>query len=149
MFTDARRENIYVAYKARLRTYLHIAPDASGQDIRKLIDSGFPVSTAKSFCDAVKLSPADRDQIIPVETLTSGLELGKPLTPHRSDRLYRFAHITAMAESIFGSDEKAMQWLSKPKDRFSGKSPLSMLTTTEGASQVEEMLIQLAEGFVF
>lgn len=79
--------------------------------------------------------------------------------PYRRDRvgdfagrlhcLYRFAHITAMVESIFGSDEKAMQWLSKPKDRFSGKSPLSMLTTTQGASQVEEMLIQLAEGFAF
>lgn len=49
-----------------------------------------------------------------------------------------------MAETIFGSDEKAMQWLSKPKDRFSRKSPLSMLTTIRGASQVEEMLIQLA-----
>lgn len=54
-----------------------------------------------------------------------------------------------MAESIFGSEEKAMQWLSKPKDRFSGKSPLSKLATTQGASQVEEMLIQLAEGFAF
>jgi putative toxin-antitoxin system antitoxin component (TIGR02293 family) len=105
-----------VAYKARLRTYLHIAPDPSGQDIRKLIDSGFPISTAESICDAFKLSPADRDQIIPVETLTSSLELRKPITPQQSDRLYRFAHITAMAESIFGSDEKAMQWLSKPKD---------------------------------
>lgn len=149
MFTDARRENTYVAYKARLRTHLHIAPEASDQDIREMIDSGFPASTAKSFCDAVKLSPADRGEIIPGETLTSRLELAKPLTPQQSECLYRFAHITAMAESIFGSDEKAMQWLSKPKDRFSGKSPLSMLTTTRGASQVEEMLIQLAEGFAF
>ena len=138
-----------MAYRAKLRTYLHIAPEESDQDIRKLIDLGFPVSTAKSFCDAAKLSLGDRDQIIPVETLTSCLELGKPLTPQQSDRLYRFAHITAMAESIFGSDEKAMQWLSKPKKRFSGKSPLSILTTTEGASQVEGMLIQLAEGFAF
>jgi putative toxin-antitoxin system antitoxin component (TIGR02293 family) len=71
------------------------------------------------------------------------------VTPEQSDRLYRFAYITALAESIFGSDEKAMQWLSKPSDRFSGKSPLSILTTTQGASQVEEMLMQLAEGFAF
>ncbi|XXE86882.1 DUF2384 domain-containing protein [Pseudomonas sp. D4-18] len=117
--------------------------------MRKLIDLGFPAGTAKGFFDAAKLSPADRDKIIPGDTLTSALELGKPLTPQQSDCLYRFAHIAAMVESIFGSDEKAMQWLSKPKDRFSGKSPLSMLTTTQGASQVEEMLIQLAEGFAF
>ncbi|WP_337999162.1 antitoxin Xre/MbcA/ParS toxin-binding domain-containing protein [Pseudomonas sp. M47T1] len=37
----------------------------------------------------------------------------------------------------------------KPEDRFSGKSPLSMLATTQGASKVEEMLIRLAEGFAF
>ncbi|PHN27126.1 antitoxin Xre/MbcA/ParS toxin-binding domain-containing protein [Pseudomonas sp. ICMP 561] len=149
MFTDARRENTYVAYRARLRTYLHIAPEASDQNIRELIDSGFPASTAKSFCDAVKLSPADRGEIIHGETLTSGLALGKPLTPQQSKRLYRFVHITAMAESIFGSDEKAMQWLSKPKGCFSGKSPFSMLATNSGADLVEEMLIQLAEGFAF
>jgi putative toxin-antitoxin system antitoxin component (TIGR02293 family) len=149
MFTDVRRKNTYVAYRARLQAYLHVPPHASAQDIRKLIDSGFPASTAKSFCDAIKLSPADRGKIIPGETLASGLKLRKPLTPQQSDRLYRFAYITALAESIFGSDERAMQWLSKPSDRFSGKSPLSILTTTQGASQVEEMLIQLAEGFAF
>ena len=64
MSTDAKRENTYVAYRARLQAYLHVAPDASGQEIRKLIDAGFPASTAKSFCDAVKLSPADRDKIV-------------------------------------------------------------------------------------
>jgi uncharacterized protein (DUF2384 family) len=42
-----------------------------------------------------------------------------------------------------------MQWLSKPKYRFSGESPLSMLATTQGAHQVEDMLIQVAEGFAF
>lgn len=149
MFTDSRRENAYVAYRARLQAYLHIGPDVSGQDIRKLIDSGFPAATAKSFFDAVRLSPADRDQIIPVKPLRTSQMHGKRLTPEESDRLYLYAHITAMAESIFGSEEKAMQWLSKPKDRFSGKSPLSKLATTQGASQVEEMLIQLAEGFAF
>ncbi|MCF5197060.1 DUF2384 domain-containing protein [Pseudomonas syringae] len=39
--------------------------------------------------------------------------------------------------------------LTKPKERFSGKSPLSMLTSTVGTRQVEEMLFQLAEGFSF
>ncbi|WP_186350684.1 hypothetical protein [Pseudomonas fragi] len=41
--------------------------------------------------------------------------------------------------------------ISKPKDRFSGKSPLSMLTSssTIGSRQVEEMLFQLAEEFAF
>lgn len=44
-----------------------------------------------------------------------------------SDRLFRAAHITAMADTLFGNDEKAKRWLSKPKDRFSEKSPMAML----------------------
>ncbi|MCF5714026.1 DUF2384 domain-containing protein [Pseudomonas tremae] len=39
--------------------------------------------------------------------------------------------------------------ITKPKERFSGKSPLLMLTSTVGTRQVEEMLFQLAEGFSF
>jgi len=54
-----------------------------------------------------------------------------------------------MANALFGNDEKAKRWLSKPKDRFSGKSPVAMLSTLQGSRQVEEMLIQLAEGFTF
>ncbi|QHF00514.1 DUF2384 domain-containing protein (plasmid) [Pseudomonas cannabina pv. alisalensis] len=149
MFTDARRKDTYGTYRARLQTFLHIPIDASDQDIHQLIESGFSADTVWRFCDAANLSPTNRDQIITVETLKTRLAHDQPLTSQESDRLYRFARVTAMAESIFGSDEKAMQWLSKPKDRFSGKSPLSMLTTTQGASQVEEMLIQLAEGFAF
>ncbi|WP_330208086.1 MbcA/ParS/Xre antitoxin family protein [Pseudomonas sp. Z13] len=49
-----------------------------------------------------------------------------------------------MAEAFFGDAEKAVLWLSKTKDRFSGKSPLSMLTTTVGTRKIEEMLCQLA-----
>jgi len=45
---------------------------------------------------------------------------------------YRFAHITAMAEAFFGDADKAVRGLTKPKERFSGKSPLSMLTSTVG-----------------
>jgi len=71
------------------------------------------------------------------------------LTFDESDRLFRATHITAMANALFGNDEKAKRWLSKPKERFSGKSPVAMLSTIQGTRQVEEMLIQLAEGFTF
>jgi uncharacterized protein (DUF2384 family) len=54
-----------------------------------------------------------------------------------------------MAEVVFGNGEKARSWLSKPKSRFSGKDPIAMLATTSGSHQVEEMLIQVAEGIAF
>jgi uncharacterized protein (DUF2384 family) len=51
-----------------------------------------------------------------------------------------------MAEAVFGSTEKAKNWLSKPKSRFLGKSPRAMLSTSQGTLRVEEMLIQISHG---
>ncbi|MNW21537.1 hypothetical protein D3C71_2225160 [compost metagenome] len=54
-----------------------------------------------------------------------------------------------MAEVLFDSREKVSSWLSKPKDHFAGKNPIAMLSTTLGTHQVEELLIQISEGFAF
>ncbi|UEL25785.1 MbcA/ParS/Xre antitoxin family protein [Pseudomonas fluorescens] len=54
-----------------------------------------------------------------------------------------------MAQTLFGNEEKAKRWLSKSNHRFSGKSPVGMLSTTQGTRIIEEMLIRMAEGFVF
>ncbi|WP_020192826.1 MbcA/ParS/Xre antitoxin family protein, partial [Pseudomonas putida] len=48
---------------------------------------------------------------------------------------------------VFGEAGKAKRWLSKPKERFSGLTPMQMLTTQQGTTQVEEMLLQIAEGY--
>ncbi|MNI84957.1 hypothetical protein D3C73_1419060 [compost metagenome] len=66
-----------------------------------------------------------------------------------SDRLFRLAHITAMAEVVFGDTHKAQRWLSKSKARFSGENPIALLSTSPGTRLVEEMLIQVAEGLAF
>ena len=92
-------------------------------------------------------TPVERDQIIPLRTLKTRIERDQPLTVEESDRLFRSAHITAMAEAVFGEADKAKRWLSKPKERFSGLTPMQMLTTQQGTTQVEEMLLQVAEGF--
>jgi putative toxin-antitoxin system antitoxin component (TIGR02293 family) len=63
-----------------------------------------------------------------------------------SDRAVRLARITALAEEVFGSEEKAFRWLRKPKRRFGSRTPLEMLGTEAGARLVEEMLYQIDEG---
>ncbi|WP_238704623.1 antitoxin Xre/MbcA/ParS toxin-binding domain-containing protein [Pseudomonas nabeulensis] len=98
---------------------------------------------------SVHISDVGCDQIIPFKPLKMRLADGQRLSVDQSDRLFRFAHINAMAEVLFESDEKARRWLSKPKTRFSGKSPIAMLSTSPGTRQVEEVLIQLAEGLIF
>ena len=149
MFTEILREDVYVAYRVRLETLLQIPTDASDRDIHKLIEAGFSARSVKTLCDFGKMSALERDQVIPPKSLETKLALGQRLTVDESGRLLRVAHIIAMAQTLFGDDEKAKRWLSKPKDRFSGKSPIAMLSTSHGTRHVEEMLIQLAEGLAF
>nr|WP_254176676.1 antitoxin Xre/MbcA/ParS toxin-binding domain-containing protein [Pseudomonas fluorescens]ARJ57971.1 hypothetical protein [Pseudomonas fluorescens] len=149
VFAGVLRDDAYHAYRIRLETSLNIPSNASDQDIHDMIVAGLSASMIMSLCDVGTISPEERDRIIPLKTLKTQLVSNQLLTVDESDRLFRFVHIIAMAEVIFGDAGKAKQWLSKPKSRFSGKSPTAMLTTTHGTHRVEEMLIQVAEGMSF
>ena len=149
MLAEVMRESGYAAYRSRLHSLLGIPEDASNNEIHKSIVAGFPAERLVQLCEQGEVSPIERDQIIPLRTLKTRLSKSQPLTVDESDRLYRAAHITAMADSIFGDKDKAKRWLTKPKQGFGGLSPMAMLSTIQGTRQVEEMLIQIAEGYAF
>ncbi len=149
MVSGVLRQDVYHAYRMRLERLLHISVNASDLDIHDMIVAGFSVSLIKMLCDDGTLSDEERDRIIHPKTLKTKLSANQLLTLPESDRLFRFVHITAMAEVIFGDKVKAKQWLSKPKARFLGESPSSMVATTFGTHLVEEMLIQVSEGMSF
>ena len=149
MFTEILRENAYGAYRVRLETLIQIPTGASDQDVHELIEAGLSACSVKALCDLGAITPLERDQILPLKDLKTRLASGQRLTVEEGDHLFRVAHIIAMAQTLFVDDEKAKRWLSKSKHRFSGKSPIAMLSTTQGTRLIEEMLIQTAEGFVF
>lgn len=149
MIAPVMRKDAYRDYRVRLELLLHIPANASEQEIHELIEAGFLPDSVMSLCDMGVIGPTERNHIIPLRTLKIRLAERQQLTVHESDRLFRFAHIIAMAGTLFGNDEKAKRWLSKPKERFSGKAPFAMLSTLPGTRLVEEMLIQVAEGIAF
>ncbi|MGO4003904.1 MULTISPECIES: antitoxin Xre/MbcA/ParS toxin-binding domain-containing protein [Pseudomonas] len=149
MLAEIMREPAYGAYRARLQDLLQIPDDASDLEIHILIQGGFAANTVMKLVELGEVTPFERDLIIPLKTLKTRIAKDQRLTVDESDRLYRTAHITAMADAVFGNNEKAKRWLSKPKERFQGIAPMAMLSTVQGTRQVEEMLIQLAEGFAF
>ena len=112
MLAEVMRESVYRAYRARLGVFLPIPIDASDQDIHALIEAGFSAARVKLLCDRGTLSVDGREQIIPLKSLKKRLANGQRLSVNQSDRLFRVAHITAMAEVLFESDEKARRWLS-------------------------------------
>ncbi|WP_416208254.1 antitoxin Xre/MbcA/ParS toxin-binding domain-containing protein [Halomonas sp.] len=52
-----------------------------------------------------------------------------------------------LAEEVFGSREKANQWLQKPRKALGGISALEASATTPGFVAAEELLEQLRFGF--
>ncbi len=149
MFAEIMREDAYQSYRVRLESLLGISRNACDQDVHKIIEAGFPPARLKELYDLGMISTAERDQIIAPRILRARLADKKRLTLHESDRLFRYVHIMAMAEVLFGDAIKSRRWLSKPKSRFVGRKPLEMLSTLPGTREVEMMLIQVAEPFAF
>jgi hypothetical protein len=50
--------------------------------------------------------------------------------------------ILALVAAVFDDPNTAAKWLTLPKARFDGRSPLDLLTSSAGAKIVEEVLIQ-------
>lgn len=149
MFAEVMRNDVYRAYRARLEMFLPIPSDASDLDIHALIEAGFSSGSIKTLFDLGVFNPDACKPIISLKTLKARLIHGQRLSVAESDRLFRLAHITAMAEVVFGDLNKAQQWLSKSKARFSGECSLALLSTSPGTRLVEQMLIQVAEGMAF
>lgn len=141
--------------RARL---LGLPEHATDADVHAHIMKGIPVAQLAKLLSNGDIDAHAREQITPgpgqkeppVEQMAApDASPDDRLSADESDRLFRVVHTLVVAEILFGSRDKALRWLSKPKDRFSGNSPLQMLTSTAGAWLVEELLTQLAEGFVF
>ena len=62
------------------------------------------------------------------------------LAPDESDKVVRFARLLRQAEEVFGTGERARQWLSFPQYGLGGAVPLDYARTEVGAREVENLL---------
>jgi putative toxin-antitoxin system antitoxin component (TIGR02293 family) len=108
---------------------------ASTGIIDELADHGF--SEAELF-----------DLVVPRRTLARRRQTGERLSPEESDRAVRLARLTAMAERVFGDDEKAHRWLRKPSRSLAGAVPLALMKTETGAHLVEQTLHRIDYGML-
>lgn len=116
---------------------------------RELIDAirrGIPVRAIEHLIETGRMNLAEIDDVIlPRKTLSHRKTIGT-LTAEQSDRLLRAARVIAEAEETFGSKEKAAKWLRRTTTALGGEKPLSLLDTTEGAHQVEMLLVRIGHG---
>ena len=100
--------------------------------------------------DALRKEGLTQDELLLVinkRALTHRRRKGECLKPEESDRALRIARLVVLAEIIFGSHEKALLWLRKPQRRFSGYSAMDLMKSEMGGRLVEDVLIQLDEGY--
>ncbi|EMO4459445.1 DUF2384 domain-containing protein [Pseudomonas aeruginosa] len=144
-------------YRRRRARLLGLPENATEADVHTHIMKGIPIAQLAKLlrngdidthaCEQVSPGLALKKRLAD-RTTTPGVSPDDRLSADESDRLYRVVHTVVVAEFLFGSRDKAQRWLSKPKDRFSGNSPLQMLASTAGTQLVEELMTQLAEGLV-
>lgn len=100
--------------------------------------------------DALKREGLTQDELLLVinkRTLTHRRRKGEGLKPDESDRALRIARLVVLAESVFGSHERALAWLRKPQRKFSSHSAMDLMKSEMGGRLVEESLIQIDEGY--
>ncbi len=107
---------------------------------------GLPVDRIEQLMRSGRLTLAEVDRIVlPRKTLSHRRKIGV-LTAEQSDRLIRVVRIIAAAEETFGSQEKASLWLRRPSNALQGDAPISLLDTTEGSREVEDLLARIDHG---
>lgn len=84
--------------------------------------------------------------VLPLRTLQHRRSRREKLTVEESDRVLRVIRVLSLAESVYGSRPRALEWLRRTHARLDGRSPLSLLKTDTGSRIVEELLIQIDEG---
>jgi putative toxin-antitoxin system antitoxin component (TIGR02293 family) len=111
------------------------------------VEAGVAVATMTNFVAASGMQMKDvYAVVIPARTLKHRKARKERLTPDESDKLVRLVRVYDQAVRVLGDKEKALYWLSEPKKRFEGRTPVQMLRTDLGGRMVEEMLGQILYG---
>jgi putative toxin-antitoxin system antitoxin component (TIGR02293 family) len=134
------------AASAQIGDWLGLQPPATEGEILRIVEGRIPLSVIKRLA-ALGLERAEIDTVvIPSRTLQHRRSRREKLTVEESDRVLRFLRVLSLAESLYGSRERALAWLRKPLARLDGRTPLSLLKTDTGSRIIEELLIQIDEG---
>ncbi|GEM_PF-840036 len=149
----ASPQALYTTRELRLRSersmfsvLLAQADPASDMEMVKLVHNRLPLSVIDRLL-AEGVTKQEVGLVAPARTLAHRRANAEKLTIEESDRAVRLARVVAQTESVFGSKDKAMAWLRQPMKRFEGNTPIEMLVSDVGSRLVEEVLVQIDEGF--
>ena len=130
---------------------------SKGAEVLAMVERRFP----PAMVDRLLELGLEQDEIDAIVLSTRQTQLDRvskqSLTVSESDRLIRLLRVLSLAERVYGSRVRALRWLRRPNGRMgqpeqndpdaAGRTPISLLTTDIGARMVEELLLQIDEGY--
>jgi putative toxin-antitoxin system antitoxin component (TIGR02293 family) len=122
---------------------------ASLDQLREAVKAGLPFASFEALIGKFGLA---RDEAaaalhLPQRTIARRKK-DKRLQADESDRLLRFARVSAQAAATLGSEENALRWLRRPNRALGNQIPLNLIDTDIGARQVEEVLGRIEHGII-
>lgn len=121
----------------------------STEDVRAMIHKGLPYRSLEVIISKFHLDPARMSRILSVPPRTMARrKAAQRLTAQESDRLARLARILTYATEVFGTEEKAALWISRPNRVLQGTAPIELLDTDLGTQVVETMLGRIEHGVI-
>ena len=148
MTLSAAKTKMTAAPKA-LKTIKDLDARIANKDqMHTLIKRGMPIRIADDLKSLLSLGDSGLAGILGItsKTLQRKRKARTALSPVESDRLYRVEAIFALAVKVLGTQEDAKEWLSTPQIDLGDRIPLELLTTSAGASLVEEVLNRMEYG---
>ena len=111
------------------------------------VEEGIELTALNEFIAKSGLSNTDiYEVVLPARTLKHRKARNEPLSIDESDRLARLARVFDHAVQVWSTPERARQWLSAPKKRYEGRTPIQMLRTEIGGRMVDNFLGQIDHG---
>lgn len=120
----------------------------SARQWHHLISQGVPVRSAEVLKDSIEVSDSLLAELLGIseKTLSRARKANSSLDAVASDRLFRVARVAALARKALESDKAALSWLKRSQTGLGGHTPVSLLTTSAGAEEVERLLLRVEYG---
>lgn len=134
------------ASSVQIGDWLGLRPPTTETEILRIVEGQLAPTVIQRLVELGLLQAEIDAVIIPRRTLQHRRSRREKLTVEESDRVLRAIRVLSLAESVYGSRERALAWLRKPHARIEGRVPLSLLNTDTGSRIVDELLIQTDEG---
>lgn len=136
------------AATVQIGSWLGMLPPTTETDVLRIVEERLSPSVIPRL-SAMGLERSEIDSlIIASRTLQHRRSRRERLTVEESDHVLRVVRVISATEAVYGSRERALNWLRRPHSRLDGRAPLSLLRTDTGSRIVEEMLVQIDEGMV-